>query len=331
MGEGGADGCGVGGGGWVCCGGHCCGGSGESGEDECSAAGAGVDVCLAGLAGVGLGVLFVSDPFGGAWWWCWELVEEVGLFFGGFSGHVGLSGRAEKLCHRVFGLVGGFSVTQVTQGSICMVVTGVCARVCVCHLLVKVVSLVSPISTLTRENPGDTRVKSCVTLCHLVSPKCLPDVGIFELQTAEHAPAAVCRAEKLCHRVFGLVGGFSVTQVTQGSICMVVTGVCARVCVCHLLVKVVSLVSPISTLTRENPGDTRVKSCVTLCHLVSPKCLPDVGIFELQTAEHAPAAVCRARCVSTDQHPVHLQLGGERPALDRLQPFLGTPDVVCLA
>ena len=102
-------------------------------------------------------------------------------------------------------------------------------------------------------------------------------------------------------------------------------------CVCHLLVKVVSPVSPISTLTRENPGDTRVKSCVTLCHLVSPKCLPNVRIFELQTAEHAPAAVCRARCVSTDQHPVHLQLGGERPALDRLQPFLRTPDVVCLA
>lgn len=137
--------------------------------------------------------------------------------------------------------------------------------------------------------------------------------------------------EKLCHRVFHLVSRFSVTQVTQGSICIAVTGVCARVCVCHLLIKVVSLVSPISTLTRGNPGDTRVKSCVTLCHLVSPKCLPDVRIFELQTAEHAPAAVCRARCVSTDQHPVNLQLGGERPALDRLQPFLRTPDVVCLA
>lgn len=95
--EGGADGCGVGGGCGVCCGGHCGGGSGESGEDECSAAVAGVDVCLAGLAGVGLGVLFVSDPFGGAWWWCWELVEEVGLFFGGFSGHGGLSGCVEKL------------------------------------------------------------------------------------------------------------------------------------------------------------------------------------------------------------------------------------------
>ena len=138
-------------------------------------------------------------------------------------------------------------------------------------------------------------------------------------------------SEKLCHRVFRLVSRFSVTQVTQGSICMAVTGVCARVCVCHLLVKVVSLVSPICALTWENPGDTRIESCVTLCHLVSPKCLPDVGILELQTAEHAPAAVCRARCVSADQHPVHLQLGGERPALDRLQPFLRTPDVVCLA
>ena len=103
--------------------------------------------------------------------------------------------------------------------------------------------------------------------------------------------------------------------------------VCAR-CVCYLLVKVVSPVSPISTLTRGNPGDTRGKSCVTLCHLVSP---PNVRIFELQTAEHAPAAMCRARCVSTDQHPVHLQLGCERPALDRLQPFFGAPDVVCLA
>lgn len=229
--EGGADGCWVGGGGWVCLGGHCGGGSGESGEDECSAAGAGVDVGLACLAGVGLGVLFVSDPFGGSWWWCWELVEEVGLFLGGFSGHGGLSG--------------------------------------------------------------------CV--------------------------------KKLCHRGFCLVSRFSVTQVTQGSICMAVTGVCARVCVCHLLIKVVSPVSPISTLTRENPGDTRVKSCVTLCHLVSPKCLPDVRIFELQTAEHAPAAMCRARCVSTDQHPVHFQLGGERPALDRFQPFLHAPDVVGLA
>lgn len=229
--EGGADGCRVGGGCGVCLGWHCCGGSGESGEDECSAAGAGVDVGLACLPGVGLGVLFVSDPFGGAGWWCGELVEEVGLFFGGFSWHGGLSGCSEKLCHRVFRLVGRLSVTQVTQGSICMVVTGV--RVCVR--------------------------------------------------------------------------------------------------VCHLLIKVVSPVSPISTLTRENPGDTRVKSCVTLCHLVSPKCLPDVGVFELQTAEHAPAAVCRARRISTDQHPVHLQLGGERPALDRLQPFLCAPDVVCLA
>lgn len=106
--------------------------------------------------------------------------------------------------------------------------------------------------------------------------------------------------------------------------------VCAR-CVCYLLVKVVSLVSPISTLTRGNPGDTRVKSCVTLCHLVSPKCLPNVRIFELQTTKHTPAAVCRARCISTNQHPVYLQLGGKRPALDRLHPFLRTPDVVGLA
>lgn len=220
--EGGADGCGVGGGCGVCLGGHCGGGSGESGEDEFAAAVAGVDVCLACLAGVGLGVLFVLDPFGGSWWWCWELVEEVGLFFGRFSGHGGSFGVLEKLCHRVFCLVGGFSVTQVTQGSIYMAVTGVCARVCVCHLLVKVVSLVSPISGLTRENPGDTRVKSCVTLCHLVSP------------------------------------------------------------------------------------------CVTFVSL------PDVRIFELQTAEHAPAAVCRAGRISADQYPVHLQLGGERPTLDRL-------------
>lgn len=103
--------------------------------------------------------------------------------------------------------------------------------------------------------------------------------------------------------------------------------VCAR-CVCYLLVKVVSLVSPISTLTRGNPGDTGGKTCVTLCHLVSP---PNVRILELQTAEHAPAAMCRTGCVSTDQHPVNLQLGCERPALDRFQPFLGAPDVVGLA
>lgn len=127
--EGGADGCWVGGGCGVYLGWHCGGWSGESGEDECPAAVAGVDVCLAGLAGVGLGVLFVSDPFGGSWWWCWELVEEVGLFFGGFSGHGGSFGCVEKLCHRVFCLVGRFSVTQVTQGSICMAVTGVRARV----------------------------------------------------------------------------------------------------------------------------------------------------------------------------------------------------------
>lgn len=95
--EGGADGCGVGGGCGVCLGWHCGGWSGESGEDECSAAGAGVDVGLACLAGVGLVALFVLDPFGGAWWWCWELVEEVGLFFGRFSGHGGLSGCVEKL------------------------------------------------------------------------------------------------------------------------------------------------------------------------------------------------------------------------------------------
>ena len=97
LGEGGADGCWVGGGCGVCLGWHCCGGSGEAGEDECSAAVAGVDVCLACLAGVGLGVLFVSDPFGGAWWWCWELVEEVGLFFDRFSGHGGLSGVLGKV------------------------------------------------------------------------------------------------------------------------------------------------------------------------------------------------------------------------------------------
>ena len=127
--EGCLDGGGVGGGCGVCLGGHCGGGSGEAGEDERPAAGAGVDVCLACLAGVGLGVLFVSDPFGGAWWWCWELVEEVGLFFGGFSGHGGSFGVCGKLCHRVFHLVSRFSVTQVTQGSICMAVTGVCARV----------------------------------------------------------------------------------------------------------------------------------------------------------------------------------------------------------
>ena len=129
LGEGCSDGLWVGGGCGVCLGGHCGGGSGESGEDECPAAGAGVDVCLAGLAGVGLGVLFVLDPFGGSWWWCWELVEEVGLFFGGFSGHGGFFGSRGKLCHWVFRLVGRFSVTQVTQGSICMAVTGVCARV----------------------------------------------------------------------------------------------------------------------------------------------------------------------------------------------------------
>ena len=97
LGEGGADGGWVGGGCGVGLGGHCGGGAGESGEDERPAAGAGVDVGLAGLAGVGLGVLFVSDPFGGAGWWCGELVEEVGLFFGGFSCHGGLSGCVKKL------------------------------------------------------------------------------------------------------------------------------------------------------------------------------------------------------------------------------------------
>ena len=94
--EGGADGGWVGGGCGVCGGGHCCGGAGESGEDECPAAAAGVDVGLPGLPGVGLGVLLIFDPFGGAGWWCGELVEEVGLFFG-FSGHGGLSGRSKKL------------------------------------------------------------------------------------------------------------------------------------------------------------------------------------------------------------------------------------------
>lgn len=130
LGEGRADGCGVGGGCGVCLGGHCGGGSGESGEDEFAAAVAGVDVCLAGLAGVGLGALLMFDPFGGSWWWCWELVEEVGLFFGGFSGHGGSFGGVGKLCRWLFCLVGGFSPTQPTQGSICMVVTGV--RACVC-------------------------------------------------------------------------------------------------------------------------------------------------------------------------------------------------------
>ena len=97
LGEGGADGCWVGGGCGVCLGWHCGGGSGEAGEDECPAAVAGVDVCLACLAGVGLGVLFVLDPFGGAWWWCCELVEEVGLFFGRFSGHGGPFGLRGKV------------------------------------------------------------------------------------------------------------------------------------------------------------------------------------------------------------------------------------------
>lgn len=131
----------------------------------------------------GLGWVFCSClihsgvPGGGVGSWS----RRSGCFFVVFRAMVGLSGCVEKLCHRVFHLVSRFSVTQVTQGSICIAVTGVCARVCVCHLLIKVVSLVSPISTLTRGNPGDTRVKSCVTLCHLVSPKCLPDVRIFEL------------------------------------------------------------------------------------------------------------------------------------------------------
>lgn len=182
---------------------------------------------LAGLAWVGLGVLFMSDPFGGAWWWCWELVEEVGLFFGGFSGHGGS-----------FGVRG------------------------------KVVSL-----------------------------------GVLP-----------------CRQVF------SDTSDTRFYMHGCNGRVRARVC--YLLVKVVSLVSLIYGLTWENPSDTRVKSCVTLCHFVS---LPNVRIFELQTAEHAPAAVCCARCVSADQHPVHLQLGRERPTLDRLQSLFGTPHPVGLA
>lgn len=95
--EGCSDGGWVGGGCGVCLGGHCGGGAGEAGEDEVAAAGAGVDVCLACLAGVGLGVLLMLDPFGGSWWWCWELVEEVGLFFGGFSGHGGVFGMCEKV------------------------------------------------------------------------------------------------------------------------------------------------------------------------------------------------------------------------------------------
>ncbi len=131
LGEGGADGGWVGGGCGVCCGGHCGGGSGESGEDEFAAAVAGVDVCLACLAGVGLGVLFVSDPFGGAWWWCWELVEEVGLFFGRFSGHGGSFGVREKVvsldvlpCRQVF------SDTSDTRFYMHGCNGRVCARMC---------------------------------------------------------------------------------------------------------------------------------------------------------------------------------------------------------
>jgi hypothetical protein len=147
--EGCLDGCWVGGGCGVCLGGHCGGWSGESGEDECPAAGAGVDVCLAGLAGVGLGVSLMLDPFGGAWWWCWELVEEVGLFFGRFSGHGGSFGVREKVvslgvlpCRQVF------SDTSDTR----FYMHGCNGRVrarCVCYLLVKVVSLVSLIYGLT--------------------------------------------------------------------------------------------------------------------------------------------------------------------------------------
>ena len=99
-------------------------------------------------------------------------------------------------------------------------------------------------------------------------------------------------------------------------------------CVCYLLVKVVKLVKLICGLTWENPSFTRCKSCEAVVKLVK---LPDVGILELQTAVQSGAAVDLRGCVSADQHPVHLQLGGERPALDRLQPFLRAPDVVGLA
>lgn len=211
----------------------------------------------------------------------------------------------------------------------------------VCGLVVVVgsawvgIAVVGPVSPVRMSAPQRVQVLMCAwrawrglgwVFCSYLTHSGVPGGGVGSWSRRSGCFLVVFRGmvglsvgvRKLCHRVFCLVGEVSVTQVTQGSICMAVTGVCARVCVCHLLIKVVSLVSPISGLTRENPGDTRVKSCVTLCHLVSPKCLPNVRIFELQTTKHTPAAVCRARCVSADQHPVHLQLGRERPAFDRL-------------
>lgn len=128
--------------------------------------------------------------------------------------------------------------------------------------------------------------------------------------------------------MFRLVGGFLASQASQVSICMAVTGVrvCARVC--HLLMKLVKLVKLICGLTWGNSSFTRAKSCEAVVKLVK---LPDVGVFELQTAVQSGTAVDLRGCISADQHPVHLQLGGERPALDRFQPFLGAPDVVGLA
>lgn len=96
---------------------------------------------------------------------------------------------------------------------------------------------------------------------------------------------------------------------------MVVTGVCARVRVCYLLIKVVKLVKLFCGLTWENPSFTRCKSCEAVVKLVK---LPDVRVLELQTAVQSGPAVDLRGCFSTDEHPVHLQLGGERPALDRL-------------
>lgn len=231
LGEGCLDGGWVGGGCGVCLGWHCGGGSGESGEDEVAAAGAGVDVCLAGLAGVGLGALLMFDPFGGAWWWCWELVEEVGLFFGGFSCHGGSFGVRGKV----------------------------------------------------------------------VKP------GIWA-----------------CRRVFGF------TTFTR----LYMHGCNGRVrarCVCYLLAKVVNVVKPICGLTWEYPGFTRAKSCEALVNVVKPGCLPNIGILELQAAVQSGPAVHLRGCVSTDQHTVHLQLGGERPTLDRFQPLFRTPHPVGLA
>lgn len=94
---------------------------------------------------------------------------------------------------------------------------------------------------------------------------------------------------------------------------MAVTGVCARVCVCHLLIKVVKLVKLFCGLTWENPSFTRCKSCEAVVKLVK---LPNVSIFELNAAVQPGPAVDLRGCVSADQHPVNLQLRGERPAFD---------------